>query len=269
MNRQVQTTTPNKPTAIPPPEVPLGIQGTFTPVPGIQPLEGKMLQRRLDNLIYLEQDDINVSHDTGTVILNFDTQTGIPTTSYVTELTQGTQVLVPWSLINAYYSRMCKIDYELIIQPIKVPDCRVSMDFVHNYNGKQAAYDNKTLVNHNVHYLFDSPQSALELSIPMFWPVMNVNTNQYIHFAGTAGYSTYKNAFIPQTKTTGYIAAPYVRINLQPTHVSLVVWLKLIPRQVQGAAAMKTKTILRDKVTKLRTTFLPLPYFYTDPVIYT
>lgn len=260
MMEQVQTTTPNKPTGIPPPEVPLGIQGTFLDQVGVQKLDGNLGQMRLDNILYLGNFKVTTADEIGTLKHEFSTWDGIPLAGYTKQLNQGVQVLVPWNMIPTYYSRMAKVDYELVYQPVKVSDCRVSIDVVANFENSRVEYDSKTLVNNNVHYLFDDPMEYLTFPVPMYWPTINVNTNAYmIHQTGKPN-EVYKNAFLPKTRVSAFIATPYIKNSLQPTEVVVVVWLRLKPRQIQGASAMK------HKWTLALSGFLPLPYFYEKPI---
>lgn len=265
MNTEIQTTTPNKPTGISPPEVPLGIQGTFLNKAGPEKLDLDLGQMRLDNLLFLETFEIVTSDEIGTAKHSFSTQVGLPLSTYTFEKISGTQVVVPWNMIPAYYSRLSKVDFELHYQPVKVSDCRVSMDFVMNYNNGSLTYDERTLVNNNVHYLFDDPIQCLDLPVPMFWPTLNVHTNSRIYVDDTT-QEVYKSQFIPRTKVEGFIAAPYIKNALQPTQLPVVVWLSLKPRQVQGASAMKNMSYAGTKPFK-PFTFLPLPYWYEKPVI--
>lgn len=265
MNTEVQTTTPNKPTGIPPPEVPLGIQGTFLNKTGPEKLDLDLGQMRLDNLLYLETFNIVTSDEIGTSKHSFSTRRGLPINTYTYETVSGTQVVVPWNMIPAFYSRLSKVDYELHYQPVKVSDCRVSMDFVMNFNNSSLNYNERTLVNNNVHYLFDDPIQSLDLPIPMFWPTLNVQTNARI-FTNETYEEIYKNQFIPWTNVQGFIAAPYIKNALQPTQLPVVAWLSLKPRQVQGASAMKTMAYAGTKPFK-PFSFLPLPYWYEKPII--
>lgn len=267
MNQPIQTTTPNRPTGIPPPQVPLGIQGTFLPMVGTQPLEGELMQIRLNNPALYQVIEITTADTIGTRKLSFDTRVGLNINNYVKTLTQGSQILVPWGMIEAYYSRMSKVDYELVIQPIKVADCRVSMDFVFDFKSSDMTYDTKTLVNNNVHYAFDDPIDLLDLPIPMYWPVLNINTNIYSYNRAT-GFEVRKNSFLPSTKLNGFIAAPYVRLSLHPTTVTLVVWLRMVPRQLQGACAMKMKASFVSELETQSHRFLPVPYWYSGTPVY-
>jgi len=262
MDNFVQTTTPNKPTGISPPEVPLGIQGTFRNEVGPERLDGNLLQVRPDKLALLETFDITTAQDIGTKIFDFYSYTGLPIATYTNILTQGVQVLVPWNAIPAYYSRLSKVDFELYFQPIKVADCRVAIELAANYRGLGLTYNSKTMVNNAVYYHFDNPTDYLHYKVPMFWPVINVNTNTSLTRTGSPPTDVIqKNAFIPTTRITGFISAPYVRNSLQPTTLTVVVWIKIVPRQTQGESAMR----IRQNTEKTQT-FLPLPYWYTRPL---
>lgn len=268
MNQTVQTTTPNTPTGIPPPEVPLGIQGTFRDTLGPQKLDGDLPVMQMDNLIYLDTIEISTNLEIGTQIFTFSTLDGIPTESYTRRMVSGTQVLVPWNMIPAYYSRMCKVDYELYFQPVKVADCRVAIDVVASFTNGDIQYDSSTLVNNNVNFMFDDPKGFLNYPVPMYWPVLNVQTPATLTATNTLVPSkVLKSGFIPQTKVNVFVAAPYIKNQLQPDTVKLVVWLRLKPRQVQGASAM-TCFYEKEGVGELPqiSDYLPLPYWYSKPV---
>lgn len=268
MMNKVQTTTPNTPTGIPPPEIPLGIQGTFRDTLGPQKLDGDLPFMDLQNMILLDTIQITTAMDIGTEIYTFSTMDGIPTSKYNTKLVSGNQVLVPWNMIPSYYSRLCKVDYELYFQPIKVADCRVEVDVVSNFVNESVEYNPTTLANTNVNYKFDDPNGFLNYPVPMFWPVINVQTPATITPTNTPNPSkVLKSAFVPQTKVTVFIAAPYIRNNLQPDVVKLLVWLRLKPRQVQGASAMTSFYELEGTgELKQEQNYLPLPYWYSTPV---
>lgn len=264
----IQTTTPNTPTGISPPEVPLGIQGTFRDTLGPQKLDGDLPPISLQNMILLDVIEIKTTMDIGTEIFTFSTLDGIPNSKYTKSLIPGHQVLVPWNMVPAYYSRLCKVDYELFFQPVKVSDCRVAIDVVANFTNQGLEYNSTTLANNNVNYQFDDPNGFLNYPVPMYWPVINTQTPAVITPTLTPLPSrVLKPAFIPQTKITAFIAAPYIRNNLQPDIVKLIVWLRLKPRQVQGASAMTSFYESEGPGALPQVTdYLPLPYWYESPI---
>lgn len=262
MDTKIQTTTPQTPTGIPPQEVPLGIQGTFLSELSPQKLDGNLMQSRTDNLIYLDQFSISQSDEIGTLKYNYGISDGLPTTGYVKSIIQGHQVLVPWNTIPAFYSRLAKVDFELIFEPVKVADCRVALDVVADFNNRVVKYNERTLVNNNVHYSCDDPNGSLVYPVPMYWPTLNVETNAWMQkIDGKPQLEIYKNAYIPSTRVSVFIAAPYIKNALQPSVVKIIVWLRLKPRQVEGASAMKVVDLRNTTQT-----FLPLPYWYEKPL---
>lgn len=267
MNK-VQTTTPNTPTGISPPEVPLGIQGTFRDTLGPQKLDGDLPPMQLQNMILLDVIEITTAMDIGTEIYSFSTLDGIPNAKYTSNLKAGHQVLVPWNMVPAYYSRLCKVDYELFFQPVKVSDCRVAVDVVANFANQSVEYNSTTLTNNNVNFQFDDPSGFLNYPVPMYWPVINTQTPATITATNTPSPGlVLKPAFLPQTRVSVFIAAPYIRNNLQPDVVKLIVWLRLKPRQVQGASAMASfyESEGQGELPQV-SNYLPLPYFYEKPI---
>jgi len=264
----VQTTTPNTPTGIPPPQVPLGIEGTFRHDLGPQKLDGDLPPIQLDNMILLDKIDINTAMEIGTEIFSFSTLEGIPNLNYTKKMIPGVQVLVPWNMIPTYYSRLCKVDYELFFQPVKVNDCRIAVDVISNFTNQSVDYNPSTLVNTNVNFQFDDPNESLNYPVPMFWPVINTQTPATLSPSNTPiPGAVFKPAFIPQTKVTVIIVEAYIRNYLQPDTVTLLVWLRLKPRQVQGASAMTSFYESEGSGANPQVAnYLPLPYWYESPV---
>lgn len=137
-----------------------------------------------------------------------------------TALSVGTP-FVPWSLVEAYFSRKCSIEWTMILTPIKVPDSRCSFDVVFRYRDVNAPYGTNVLNNHTMHFLVDSQSKPIKFKIPQFWATQSVET-----MMGEIATHTFPPIGLPNTRISVYLSGQYQPSLLQPEAFKVLVELE-------------------------------------------
>lgn len=241
------TTNPAPPSGVIPTEVPLGITSTTVPVPGpsdliIKPLDCFRIVRPIFHSIV----NINSTQPVGAQIFHLETMFPLGNFSNRYNTIAGNfdtlRPLVPWMLVEVYFSKFSKIDFEYHFTPIKVADCRVSLDIITIYDnliGGAANYTTSTMNNDLFHKNLDSQDDELSLRPPMYWVSKFVQTDStYKNFAGVQ--SIVQPGNLPTTQVIGFIRSPYHPSLIQPIDFDVlitVVPIVSVALQIAGKSA--------------------------------
>jgi len=164
----------------------------------------------------------------------------------------------PWSLVQPYYSKMNKMEYVLLMKPVKITDCEVRLHAMWDYtNIGQQEYNERTLNNHNELFSFDDASDLKVLSVPQFWMTNNVTTNTNAYDEG----SNRINPYVPTTSLNCFVANTYQNNLTQPDDFEVMVWLVAISQNMKvmaGRRMVKGALKYGDNVH-----IVPIPYFFS------
>jgi len=267
---EVSTTNPPAPTGVTPTEVPLGISGTMSEV--INPVNIPRVPQTIFNLnhgMFLTEFAVHSNMGTGTKVFHWSSFDPFAHNNLY-NLTLGPvetpKLLIPWDLVLPFYSRQCKIDWVLKFTPVKISDCRCSLDFILNYGNTSRNFPvdpNQIPLltsNDTFHKQFDDQDDPFEIVIPMFWVTNNVQTQKSIYHLIDDSRHYLKPAYLPETALDVFIRNRYQPNQLQTLDFKIVVELFPIVRQTVGMAA---PSLIRVNNPTLDD-FLPLPYFVPE-----
>lgn len=268
----IQTTLPIKPTGLNPTEVPLGITGTLTETPVQQNIQPKVNQfTDPSKLIYLGFFNVSNEDAPGTKLYTWNYLK--PLTDYYaakwnTGDSQITQT-VPWSLMRAFFSRQCRVDFELVFQPIKINDSRFSFDVVFSYdvNSLSDTLNTTLTFNDSIHKSMDSPSNELTFTIPTFFMTNSQPTDRvnyfYVDDEGIVQKLNTLPAFLPTTQVNLYVRNPYTPNNIQMETFKVLVYLRPIVTEMVGCTAKSYVSYNADRLTN--NTALVQPWFMPIP----
>jgi len=257
MNQILSTTTPAAPSGVAPTEIPLGISGTIAPqlLPAnIKPVPASIFTQNWG--AYIGNFSVSVSNPVGSMVYSWNTDSPLPDHNFSTLAGDTPNFNIPRDLIQAFYSRQSKIDWILRFKPVKVSDCRVSMDFVVDYNSNTVKpYNELVLSNDTYHKHFDEQDDEFDLVVPMFWPTNNIPT-----YGVPSSILPLKPAFYPFTKVSVYIRNQYQPNLMQPMSFEMAVFAIPIVRELVG---IHGPSVLFNQFNVPNTPSggFPLPYF--------
>lgn len=263
---EISTTNPAAPTGVTPTEVPLGITSTTTQSGGpvnIKPSLSKSLM--INTSVYIGKFTITSSTSIGTSVFTFTTK--YPLGDFDNRYNNNSQAnstiqyFVPWSLVPAFYSKQCKIEYELEFVPVKVADCRALLDIIYNYDDGVAMPSDPLLylANDTETIKLDSQNEPLNMVIPQFFMTENIQTDTFraIKSLAPTHRENIQPAFLPTTSIEVRIRNPYQPNLTQPTSFEVLVFLKPI---VTSALAIGGKSGVANQFPD-SDFYIPTPYF--------
>lgn len=261
---EVSTSNPAPPTGLTPTEVPLGITSTTSPSGGpINASKGPPKFWALSEGLYYGTFDVSILNGPNDVVFEWNSTypLGNFTNPYNTITNaNNTRFFVPWELWPAFFSRECKVDWEICFTAIKVADCRVSFDisFLYDQNGSFPGPQANFVNNDSFHKIFDSQDDTFSIVPPMFWVSNNVQTDNFrINLAGNVFVPP---AFVPTTRMQVRIRNPYYPNMTQPDSFTVVVTVKPIIRQAIGIAGRAAFRSLNNNLDVQ----VHRPYFLND-----
>lgn len=263
-NMEISTTNPVPPTGITPTEVPLGITSTTTPAGGaINRPTNQSALFALQEGIFLTTFEVSKDDVIGKEVFTWHSlyPLGETENEYNTVVDgENTRFFVPWELMTSFFSRQCKIDWELNFTAVKVSDCRVSFDgiFIYEDDWNLNTDFRVALNNDSVHKIFDDQDDTFSIVPPMYWMTNNVNTDTW---RSTVPTIRRQPAFLPSTTLHLKIRSPYVPNSMQPNTFRVVVTLKPIVRQNIGFAAKSGNSLFLSTYDPQ----IPRPYFFNRP----
>jgi hypothetical protein len=269
---EVSTTNPAPPTGITPTEVPLGITTATTVTQGpVNIPRTPATSLSLNRPIYIDKFTITPSNVTGQQVYAMTTK--FPFGDFPNRYNQNAQeddtiqFFVPWSLIKAFYSKQCKIDWEMELVPVKVADSRVILDVVFGYDDGQAPPSTQLLylANDTVSFKLDSQNEPIKIMIPQFWATEVVQTDTFRARQVTAPLfaNVIQPAFLPTTNVVIRIRNPYQPNLIQPDTFEVLVFLRPI---VTTALAIGGKSSVVNRLPDIET-HIPVPYFLNKSTI--
>lgn len=256
MNQVLSTTTPVAPTGAAPTEIPLGLSGTIAPQlapANIVPTAAPIFTQGWGAFIGSFQ--ITAGQPVGQLVYSWNTDSPLPNHDY--SGTDNTPVFnMPRDLIQAFYSRQSKVDWKLRFKPVKVSDCRVSIDFILSYGSTGPPFDTMAYANESFHKHFDEQDDEFEITIPMYWVTKNIPTYGFPE----GPLFTRKPAFYPFTNLSCHIRNTYQPNLMQPNAFNILVFATPIVREVAG---IHGPTPLNNNYnpTSIPVGGFPIPYF--------
>jgi len=258
------TTQPLPPLGTTTTPTPLSIEGTLTnnlvegdidpqPIPSLS----------CKNSLYYGKFEITSSNTVAQRIFEYNMEYPLGETSngyYKQPPNNGVFVfLCPWSLIPVWFSRQAKIDYALVMQPVKISDSRVSVDSIFRYKQEKVTHYTLDAFVHDTfsHYIDDS-DGLISMSIPSFWNTNFVPT-RFLRLSNT----NIPPAFLPKTQMTTFIRSPYVPTLMHPDKFDILVYLIPI---VSVASTMVGATRVARSSPNFDN-YLPLPYVFNRKAI--
>lgn len=257
---ETSKTNPVPPTGVTPTEVPLGITArtAIGDFPADIVVEHKSaLETDLD--IFYGSFPISATDNTGQNVFKHTTLWPLGDFANRYNTVSGAdstlRFFVPWCLVLSFFSKMCKIDWIMRLLPVKVADCRVSLDILFNYDQTpdgNRVYSTKLMASDSIYKILDSEDDDLTFQIPMFWLTKALQTDVIGSSVGPV-----MPAFQPITETRIYIRNKYVPNLMQPNTFNVLVYLTPIVRNITTLAGKSALNL--DVVTPDRRQ--PRPYF--------
>lgn len=258
------TTQPLPPLGTTTTPTPLSIEGTLTN----NMIEGNLATQPIPSLnnknsLYYGKFTIDDINDIGTKVFEYDAEypMGASNNSYYSQPgNDGLFIfLCPWSLINVWFSRQCKIDFALVFQPVKVSDSRVSLDTLIRYKGESVTtYNIGAFANDTYSHYIDDNDGQFSLMVPAYW-----NTNFVPTRSVRMLQRNIQPDFIPKTKMTTFIRSPYVPTLMHPNKFDVLVYL--IPMVSVASTMVGATRVVRTSPNT--DNYLPLPYVFNRELI--
>jgi hypothetical protein len=174
--------------------------------------------------------------------------------------------VIPWQLITAFYSRMSKIEWTLNLKPIKVADCRVSLDVIftyENYKPLTSLLSARALNNDSVHKQLDDTDDNLSIDIPMHFMTDNVSTYSHRVLISGGAPENVNSCFLPTTNAEFFIRNPYQNSQIQPDKFSVLVTLK--PKVMNNIGLASTSLANINAINDGLIVEIPRPHFISAP----
>jgi len=200
--------------------------------------------------ILLDSFQIKSSDTTGHVVYNWSTRY-----TKIADHHDSTKNKSAWALVEPYYSKMCRMEYLIILKPFKVADAEVRLQAFWNYTGDLVQLNTNKTANHNEVFQFDDSSDEKVLSVPQFFMHDNVTTNK------TALNSTTQvpSSWVPDTRLSLVIVNPYQPNLTQPDSFEVQVFLMPVPTNMKVIAARRpVKGTWSDNTTVI----VPTPYYH-------
>jgi len=251
------------------PDVPLGINLDLTE--GIVASELYLFQQDwLTNVIYYDKFTVSKT-DTRTVKYK-----ELPFRGLYHGAFPGTSRpihCIPWVLLDAYFSSAVKVDWEVILQPVKVSDARTVLDIVTTFDAQPLTRKNTTLYQPTITYTMDSPLSPMAFMMPTYWVTENLPTpvpvmNYEKPAVPPAKDPTFPskrlyNIFTPNTLISIFNALPYRGNDLFPDTFEVLIWLRPIIKQPTGIRTLD-RVYHPEQLPVPSYSSFPTPYFMNE-----
>jgi len=200
--------------------------------------------------ILLDSFQIKSSHAIGEKVYNWSTRkTGIGNDH------DSTKNKSAWALVQPYYSKMCRMEYLLILKPFKVADAEVRLQAFWNYTGDLVSLNTTSTANHNEVFQFDDSSDEKVLSVPQFFMHDNVTTNKTALSATTQEVPSW----VPDTRLSLVVVNPYQPNLTQPDAFTVQVFLMPVPTNMKVIAARRP---VQGTWTDNSTVIVPTPYYH-------
>lgn len=149
---------------------------------------------------------------------------------------------IDYNFVKVFFARMSKCNFFLRLLPVKVADCRVSLNVVFDYSYNNTPInpvDVKTLNNDNMLIYLDDPKKDTIINIPAFWLVDYVTNAMGVSASGT---QYIENHFLPTTRANFAISSPYQPNVLQPPEFEVVVEFGFTEKKLSGFSSSTSYT---------------------------
>lgn len=245
--------------------VPLGITASVSETP--QPVNVPVLPASVFNSshgIYLGKFEIKDTFAIGEDVYNWDYRKPLtPAYARTTDIHGRISAFTPWDFVLPYFSKQCKVEYDMLFIPIKIGDCRTRLDLVYNFEEQPFTdlYSTNALANVNQHFLLDDDDEQFRFSIPTYWISNNVTTD-VTKVKTSSGNANLRSAFLPMTKFKMFIASQYQHNAMQMPTFSVHVVLYPRVTSMLGLAGKRSVTVVRAGTGNRTETLTPYFYMY-------
>lgn len=243
---EIQTTLPIKPTGITTTEIPLGITGTLATqlVANDTIFENHMIQDG-QRWSYIDQFIVNATSPPGTMLWRWNSRNPLASRYEIRvdlmDASSNFQV-IPRSLVEAQYSRLSQVSWELMFKPIKINDCRVQFDLIETF-GKQpsnlSTLEPEMFLNNMYHFMIDDPNQPIIFKPDMFFLQRSINT-KISYFNNVDSNSL--PATIPRTYVSVYNRTRYVPNLMQADTFTVLVFARPIISGLEGLSSSNRLT---------------------------
>lgn len=162
---------------------------------------------------------------------------------------------LPWNLIQPFYSKMHRMEYSLLLKPVKVEDVECRQQVIYSYNDDQLSLTTRNTCNHNEVFSFDSTNDIKIISVPQFFMHNNIATNRN-YFVDELNSTI--NEYVPRTQLTVLLVNSYRPNVAQPTQFDTMKFLIVKPTNMKVIAARR---YVKGTLTDNNKVIYPLPNF--------
>lgn len=266
MTDVISTTNPIAPTGLTNTSVPLGITASISETP--QPVNVPVLPTSVyesSHGVYLGNFPFSDSVDIGAFLYGWDYRKPL-TSAYSRSVDSEGRIsaFTPWDLVLPSFSKECKMEYSMLLIPVKIGDSRARIDCIFRFEDSALsdAYSTKLMANYNQHFFLDDTDEQVEFAIPTYWMTNNVTTDIVKTAASSPAPADLDlpSAFLPSTKLSLYVASPYQHNSMQTSTFNVHVIIFPTPTHMLGLAGKRFVSV-RSTESVSRTDLLT-PYFY-------
>ncbi|AXV43875.1 hypothetical protein 2 [Yongsan picorna-like virus 3] len=139
---------------------------------------------------------------------------------------------IDYNFVRLFFARMSRCNFFLRLIPVKVADCRVSLNVLFDYASRDTVIKPVTVTtmsNDNMLILLDDPKKETIINVPAFWLVNYIPNNM-----GIAGTKYMLNSFMPTTRINFTISSPYQPNLIQPDSFEVIVEFGFTEKQISG-----------------------------------
>nr|UCC70384.1 hypothetical protein [Hammarskog picorna-like virus] len=228
--------------------VPLSIEGTATASANQENLARMLYEPDLlQNLSWHGKFTINATQAPGTSVFTWDFRHLFTAASQIQWVVGAGRLAaykpsLDYHFVRMFYARMSRCNFFLRLLPVKVADCRVSLNvlFDYSYNDVDILPVNvKTMSNDGLLVLLDDPKKEVIIDIPAFWLVNHVPNTMGIDETGN---KYILNKFLPTTRANFTISSPYQPNIIQPDSFQVIVEFGFTEKKISGYSANSSYT---------------------------
>lgn len=147
-----------------------------------------------------------------------------------------------YNFIKLFFARMSRCNFFLRLLPVKVSDCRVSLNVVFDYNYNDTTVKPvtvRTMNNDNLLIYLDDSKKEEIINVPAFWLVNYVPNTMGIDAQGT---KYVMNSFLPSTRLNFAISSPYQPNLIQPDSFEVIVEFGFTEKELSGFSSNTSYT---------------------------
>jgi len=273
MEKRVETTEPLAPTGVTNTEVPLGVTATLA-TQEISDTQIVFNNSLCDPTKWIWIDSFKIRNATlpGQRIYNWSMTNPLKSKFQSARIEESHTLItiLPKALFYAYYCRFGQVDWEVMLQPVKIGDCRVELDIVFKYNSATPdlvaqTLDRNQLLSDSLHYELDDVMNPPVFKVPAYWKVSQPPMNDVF-----ADYDTnfskrwIKPLGYPDTSFFIYQRTRYINNQLQMDSFDVNVYVRPITSGLSCFATRSLTSVNNGSLTMIP--YIPKPYWLEQDV---